>query len=174
MESNARNVRARYIRNAEPFFGGVGKEEAHCKPDDWDTSMVFGVALEVVFQQQVRHDSDADSRREESYHFSDRDSDSVKAVAFVDGDEQRQKNDADNIVEDSGSHDRRADFRIEFSEFFERGNRNAYARCGEDCAVKEVGDDLMLRYILKSAVERRSDQKTEPEREEHAQNSDND
>ena len=66
--------------------------------------MVFGVAFEVVFEQQVRDDTHADCGGEEAYHFSDCDTDSVEPVAFVERYEKGKKNDSDNIVEDCGGN----------------------------------------------------------------------
>ncbi len=167
---NACNVRARDVRNAEPFFRGVRKEEAHRKAYNRDTSMVFGVAFEVVFEKQVRNDTNADCGGEEAYHFSDCDSDSVESVALVEGYEKGKKNDAYNIVEDCGGDDRSADFGVEFAEFFECGDGYADAGCRQNRAVKEVGYDLVLSHILESAVKRSRNQKPESEREQNAQN----
>ena len=130
---------------------------------------MLGVTFEIMFEDNVCHKPHCDCRSEEAYHFADCNAYSVKPVALVERNEEGKKHDADDVVEDCRRHDGSADFRVELSEFFESGNGDTDARSRQYRAVKEVGYDLMLRYV-KSAVERRSDQKSKSQWEQNAQN----
>ena len=57
---------------------------------------------------------------------------------------------------------------------FRSGDGYADAGCGKDCAVEQVGDDLVLAHIDETAVESRRHDETESHGEDDAQRRDDD
>ena len=50
--------------------------------------MVFGMAFEIVLEEEVKHEPDGDGRCEKSYHFSYCDADAFEVAALVEAYEE--------------------------------------------------------------------------------------